>query len=132
MVHSYLEQTGIARVLDVTVAASHRPKLELYEASVAIHSQDYVRRMGKKPSDDDKNKDWSPALRVQLGVVKLPNLWYYGVEGGYKFRGVVEGAYWTRDGGYVSVGLGINSTEVLSAFPYAYDAVQLTMSLAGM
>lgn len=125
-VTAYFEQTGIGKVLDITLAAQHQSKFEPYEMTVAFHNPGY----GKRPEKSDTRDDFKSGVRLTAGTVKLPNLWFYGVEGGYKVRAALEATI-QAEGQYITFGLGVNSPSILAAFPYAYNAVQLTMSLNG-
>ncbi len=106
-----VEQTDIMGVVDVILRATIEPKPDLFEASLGYHKRWLADQFG---------------VFIRAGVVKLPNLWFYGVAGGYKPRfeaGAAIGK--TLPGRHVvEVAVGINDAEVLSVFPYAYNAVQ--------
>lgn len=106
-----LEETEIAGFIDATLRMTVEPKVDLYEATLGAHSSGVGGHLD---------------LFARAGVVKLPNLWFYGVEGGYKPR--IEGGVGfgrTLPGRHViETAIGVNDAEVLSVFPYAYNAVQ--------
>lgn len=115
-------QQGIGRHLTVTAALALRPQAELYEASVALDLF--------PESDREIETVWNPAevsgptARLLVGVIELPDLWYYGREGGRRLRFAGEvgaGPYFVR--------LGMNDVQLLTAFPYAYDAFQVQISI---
>ena len=96
-------------MVDVIYRATMEPKPDLYEASLGLRSGG---QMG--------------GGYIRGGVVKLPDLWYHGVSGGYKPRfeaGMAFGP--TLPGRHVfEMGVGVNDAELLSVFPYAYNAIQ--------
>ena len=59
-VTSYLEQTGIGDLVDVTLAAQYQPKFEPYEMTLAVHTPGY----GKRPEKLDKNVYGKGGIRV--------------------------------------------------------------------
>ena len=112
---AHLEQRRLGP-FSVSIAGAYQPKPDLYEASVGYRSGNFG---------------------VVGGVVKLPSLWYYGIEGGMRARGsldfVLPGTP-DKNGFAAPLGkasLSINDPAFLAAFPYAYDAVTIAASFAG-
>ena len=61
-------------------------------------------------------------IRFEVGVVKLPDQTYYGVQGGPRFHAAIDLiGVWI--GGKFSIRF--NDADVLANFPYAYNALHL-------
>jgi hypothetical protein len=115
----HLDQTRLAGFLDFSLAAALQPKPDLYEASLGFRSGNF---------------------RAVAGVVKLPSLWYYGIDGGLKPRvsidfeiptGPVTTDPSTPEVPRPRLSLAINNPTFLAAFPYAYNAVTFEGVFAG-
>lgn len=112
---AHLEQRRLGP-FSFSIAGAYQPKPDLYEASVGYRSG-YFGVVG--------------------GVVKLPSLWYYGIDGGMKPRGSIDFVMPGKPdkNGYAAplgkASLSINDPAFLAAFPYAYDAVTFAASFAG-
>lgn len=133
-VTQHLEQTGIADKIDVTIVTTTAPQPNLYEATLGFHTDGYrsvkslMNQIENEPADPKNNNG---GFAVSAGVVRLPDLWYYGVEGGYRFKAAVKYTRMIEGSGVMSFGVAVNDTEVLSVFPYAYNAPQFSALLAG-
>lgn len=127
---AHLEQTAIAQHLDVHFTYAAKPTPSIYEAALGYRVGD---ELPNKSSDAD-GEPKEQFFRLLVGFVKLPDLWFYGVQGGIKPRVSIQTSGiipWAPGAGYVPLvlALGINDPELLAAFPYAYNAVQATMRL---
>ena len=114
----HFEQTDIARYVDARVAYTATPVAELHQASVSVHTEDFSVNRGPRVQRGDQGDKKIPfEASLTAGVVSLPNLWYYGVEGGRRLSLTAEMAY-----GPARASIRRNDPEVLSTFPVAYDA----------
>ncbi len=121
----HLEQYAVFRHLDMSVALATSPRTFLQEASLGF-------RYGNPMSTDmamAKIRDGADAsemngVRALVGVVKVPSLWYYGLEGGYRVHVSVEASLAANSDGkdFFHIRLGVNTPEVLSVYPYASNA----------
>jgi hypothetical protein len=129
-VTQHLEQRGIGDLFDLTVVSTTAPKPNLYEATIGFHTPGYLSpksaaaaiAAGANVGDAAKS-----GLAISAGVVRLPDLWFYGVKGGYRFKASATYMITT----FANVGLAFNDTDILSVFPYAYNAPQISGMLAG-
>ncbi len=131
-VTQHFEQTGIAEMVDVFVAYSTSPKPMLYEATLGLHTVGYrsPKSLIATASRKVEERPDSYGVNVSVGVIQLPDLWYYGVQGGYRFKASVSVA--ASSGGVVfATGLSVNDADILSVFPYAYNAPQFFFLVAG-
>lgn len=139
-VTEHLEQSGIGQVFDVTVVGTTAPSPGLYEASLTVHTPGYLSAksilatlaagVGER-RDSSKPGEGKMGYAVSAGVVRLPDLWFYGVEGGYRFKFGLNANYYSEGDGVISLGIAMNDTEILSVFPYAYNAPQFSALIAG-
>lgn len=121
----HLDQYGLFERVDFSAALATEPDTFLQEASVGV-------RFGNPmPTDVAMAKiarggDASgfSGVRAVVGVVRVPSVWYYGVEGGYRVRGSVEASLAASSSGrdFFSIRMGFNSPETLSLYPYANNA----------
>ncbi len=118
---AHLEQLNIGRIVDVYLAGAWKPSPQLWEARLGLHSKDY--HQGRKASDAGTPGQTQAGFLVQAGVVQLPDMYYYGVEGGLRGTGRLEYTFGVPvDGGtslYGQMRLLWNDPEVLALYPYA-------------
>ncbi len=121
----HLDEYGLLKLIDFSAAVATEPSLFVQEASIGV-------RLGNPlPSDIamakiERGEDASgfTGLRAVVGVVQVPSVWYYGIEGGYRLRASVEASMAASSTGsdFFSIRLGFNSPETLSLYPYAQNA----------
>jgi hypothetical protein len=115
----------IGKMLDVGAAVTLQPVTDLHEAHLTVHTPGFHGEYDSetKRSRLKKNQD---AFGLTAGIVKLPNLYFYGVEGGTRltFSAQMKG----RHGKLI---LRMNDPEILSVFPFAYNAVNFYFQLGG-
>lgn len=110
---------------DVRVAYAVAPQPLLHEAQIAVHS---------RPGTLEDAATGGVDFLLRGGVVQLPDLWYYGVEGGYRptFRaevGIVVGD--DAAAGSIRYLVMMNDPEQLLLFPYAYNALTMGLTFDG-
>ena len=137
---AHVEQLNIGKLIDVTTAYAWEPSPMLHEARAAIHTAGY-RPAPSKPKDLDKEQYAVEQFGViaTAGIVRMPPLWYYGLDGGYRLSLRVDlvGTQWDqndKDFQFTSrllMGVRYNEPEVLSGFPYARNAWDLYISFQG-
>jgi hypothetical protein len=110
------EQKDIASLLDVAAAYAFAPSAFVQEGRLSLHTPDYNARPRKS------QQDILYSAGVSAGYVALPNLWYYGVEGGSKFSWSVELRMTYLQGSF-RMFVRQNDPEFLTAFPFAYGAI---------
>jgi len=119
----HVVQENLSQVFDVQAAVAVAPRPLLHEAQVGLHS---------KVDEDGKAKGVDYLVRG--GVVQLPDMWFYGVQGGLRptFRAEV-GLAISEDQGAASVRylVMMNDPEQLLLFPFAYNAVTMGATIDG-
>lgn len=115
-----IEHKDLASLVDLSAAYAFLPGAFLQEGRVSLHTPDYNAR----PLYDShkSQQDILYSAGVTAGYVSLPNLWYYGVEGGSKFSWTVE-LRMTYLQGIFRMFVRQNDPEFLTAFPFAYGAI---------
>jgi hypothetical protein len=110
---AHVEQVQIGGWLDLMVAMRVQPQKELAELRAGLRTGDFT---------------------LSGGVVNLPNLWMFGAEGGYRptFALRYHAQNDDQSGDYLGFDASVvmNDPELLTVFPYAYNAVSLKMSFA--
>jgi hypothetical protein len=103
---THLEQLNIGGMVDATLAVSLKPVF-VSEATLGLHTPGFNEATA------------SPfGFRVLLGAVELPPMTYFAQPGGRKL--MVTAEVKARTSFYLS--LRRNDADILSVFPYAYDA----------
>lgn len=108
---AHFEQTDIGKYFDIRLAYAFQPTPFIHEARVGLHGSN---TLGKDYSAFD-------LFRVSAGIVQLPSLPFYGVEGGRAFSFELSMVLQTEDGSF-QMGVQRNAPDLLVVFPYAYDA----------
>lgn len=117
----HIEQTDIARYIDVSAAYLLKPKPLLHEASVSIHTPKFRSfQVSKEPSQVDGPLH----AALSVGVVTMPDLLDFGVEGGRFFKITAEVA-----SGPFFATIGRNDARTLAMFPMAYNAFDVWFGL---
>ena len=110
-------QEDIGGYVDLDVAYAVSPEPLLHKALVAVHSRDFIENGG---------------VRVQGGMVTLPRMSWYGVEGG-RFPSVrIDGDFRLLDGDadmFINAGLLYNDAEQLALYPFAENAISARFSM---
>lgn len=101
----HLQSFELGGVVDLFAAYAITPKPFLHQA-VAVYRQPLMEGV---------------LLSAGAGVVQMPDLPWYGVEGGLKFTGFVGVGEVLR--------IGYNDVPTLDIFPFAQDATQISISL---
>jgi len=114
------EQKDLASYLDIVAAYALAPSPFVQEARVQLHTADFNAR--PKYDSRSSQQDILYSAGLSAGYVSLPNLWYYGVEGGSKFTWSVE-LRMTYLQGMFRMFIRQNDPEFLTAFPFAYGAI---------
>jgi hypothetical protein len=120
----HFAQERIAGLYEVRVAYAVRPQPLLHEAQVGIRSPNGS--LGSRGVD----------YLLRGGVVSLPDLWFYGVQGGMKPTlrgeiGVVVSDDGNPAGGSIRYLVMTNDPEQLLLFPYAYGAWTMGVTFDG-
>lgn len=118
---AHIEQTSIGKYLDIRFAYAIKPTPFVHEARIGIH--------GPQDPDDDPSNPLR-FLRANVGIVQLPALPFYGVEGGRAFSFDVGFQLKTKNSS-VEIGVERNAPGLLVVFPYAYDATSIFMRVSG-
>ena len=133
---AHLEQYGIGQHVDVMSALTYKPKTELREASLAVHTAGFMpseQAINLVKKEDGIIKTCNFGVRASAGVVKVPTLRYYGVEGGYLFRGAVDaggvGGCGHKPAINMWLSIGYNDAEILSVFPFVRNTTTILMAL---
>lgn len=118
---THWEQFGIGGLFDFSVAGAWEPRPFLHEASISYRignplPQDVV--MAKLADKKVSTLDEAFGMRLTVGVVHTPARWFYGVNGGYRFRAGWEASLPVGVGNF-SAHVGFNSPETLTLYPYA-------------
>ncbi len=121
----HVAQEDIGKVFDVQLAYTIRPTAQLQEAQIGLHAP--------KGEDDASAAE---AWLIRGGLVQLPDLWFYGVEGGIRptFRAEFGIAFEDEAGhptGTVRYLVMMNDPAQLVLFPYAYDALTMGVTANG-
>lgn len=106
----------------------HGGLVQLFEAQLGLHSKGYHEARKAQAEEEEEVGllgQARPGFQVRGGVVNLPSLYYYGVEGGIYGTARLEG---TSNFGvdtplYVQLRLMWNDPEMLALYPYAYNGV---------
>jgi len=117
----HIDQRSLGGILDVEAALAVLPSVIVHDAHVGLHTNGY--------------HDGKAGALIQGGIVELPDLFFYGVEGGRKpqFRAEVHGAGGEPGEkhaiGHVAVTM--NDADHLVLFPYAQGAVSVEFGFEG-
>ena len=117
---THFKQQNLGHHVDIEAAVATRPVRSLYDATLAIHSADYVEARGGGTLDTEAR------FMVKGGLVTLPAQATLGLEGGRYFTGRVEAGFGGQGDevdGTVGMALLINDPELLALYPYAVNAV---------
>ena len=121
---AHLGQADIGGTFDIDLAVAIRPTTTLHEGQVGVHSAGFYEGEGEGFS-------WL----VRGGVVQLPDLWFYGVQGGMRPTFRAEAGIAAGDGGSAAGAIRylvmMNDPEQLLLFPYAYNAVTMGVTASG-
>ncbi len=114
---AHIEQTSIGKYVDLRFAYAIKPTPFVHEARIGLHG-----------ALEEGDNDQSPLryFRANVGLVQLPALPFYGVEGGRALSFDVGFQLKTKGGG-VEIGVERNAPGLLVVFPYAYDATSIFM-----
>lgn len=127
---AHLEQFGIAKLFDVSIAGAWKPYPFLHEASIAYRignplPQDVVMAKAADQGVGTLEEAWG--IRFLAGVVRMPARWQYGVAGGYRFRAGVDVSLPVGVGNFTAR-MGFNSPETLTLYPYSVNAADVYLA----
>lgn len=108
---THLEQKNLLWFLDAAVAFGVSPTVLLHEARVTLHS----------PREPD-----SPELSLSIGAVRLPALYMLAQQPGFRWAFRLEFSLPYKYNRALGLSFYRNEPEILTAFPYAYDAWAIT------
>jgi|GEM_PF-1600110 len=126
---AHLEQRNLGGRFDLLAAYAWKPRPQLFDAQAAIHSKGYHQARAANDAAEQSQGmtgQESTGWIIQGGVVNLPDLWYYGVQGGIHGSAHLEVTGTLAEGLYVQGRLLWNDPELLALYPFAYDAVWLS------
>ncbi|MCS6900843.1 MAG: hypothetical protein RMJ98_14730 [Myxococcales bacterium] len=111
---THLEQKNLLWFLDAAVALGVSPTVLLHEARVILHTP-------REPN--------SPEVSLSVGAVRLPALYMLAQQPGVRWAFRLEFSLPHRRTGSKLLSLSFyrNEPEILTAFPYAYDAWAITL-----
>jgi hypothetical protein len=101
----HAEQANLGQIFDVALAAGVYPAPLLHEARVGLHTTSFYSRK-------------EASIGISAGAVRLPALYMLAEPPGFRFAARVEARY----GEMARMAFSRNEPELLSSFPYAYDA----------
>jgi hypothetical protein len=115
-VSGHFAQTDIAGYFDVSIAYLTKPTPLLHELSFSVHTEGFQAKSLETTG--------TAGVALTLGMVTLPNLYDFGIEGGRRFRFGLEFA-----AGPFSLSLRCNDPQTLAMFPMAYNALDIWAGL---
>ncbi|MCS6901448.1 MAG: hypothetical protein RMJ98_17545, partial [Myxococcales bacterium] len=122
-----LDRYGAGDYVDVRLSYAIDPKPQLYEASLVLHTLDFL---PERYLLQQAGKDILGGARLTLGVINLPELYYYTVPGGMKPRAQIDAMVYLPDIGFrFYTTFGVNATETLSVLPFAQNALFMGITL---
>jgi hypothetical protein len=116
----HAEWANLGHRVDLSATMAIKPVSALYDASVAVHSFDFVR--GRSDEDTQEGLMWS----LKGGVVNLPGAASLGLEEGQYFTGRADvGGAGEFEGAKISAGgaLLLNDAELLALYPYSVNSI---------
>jgi len=125
-----LDRIGAGDFLDARVSYAIEPRPAFYEGSVVLHTRDFLPERYLLQSGRDAA---AMGARLTVGAINMPPLYYYGVPGGVKPRVQVD---WmgvvpmSRSSMRFYITLGINASDTLAVYPFAYNAFHMGISLS--
>lgn len=125
----HFEQTDIMQLVDIRLAYATKPTPVLHEARVGVHTPRY-NAIQARSGISEKGSNSPIGLSLTMGMVQFPDLFYYGVQGGKRFSFALEGGM-VSEGLVVKSFVRFNDPELLTPFPYAYNALNFGLSFSG-
>lgn len=107
----HAEQMNIGGFFDIKASLAVAPKVQIHEFLASVHSEGFNLVPGEDADDE-------LSFGASAGLVQLPPLYYFGVQGGAKISVAAD----VRYGKQFRMSLRRNEPDVLSLFPYAYDS----------
>ena len=117
----HMHQLSIAKNFDVLAALGFHSGVSLQELRAGWHTEGFHRVV---PTDPDEEARPEEGWGVQVGYVNVPDMYYYGLEGGAKVSLIIEGR---APAGRLKISR--NDPDLLAVFPFAYDAWSLSWEL---
>jgi hypothetical protein len=121
---AHLEQVGMFDYLAARVAYAVEPEPFIHELRVGLEQTSEQRL---KSAEQD---DWLAAVEAHAGIVQLPSLPYYAVDGGRRFSFDVS-LVLPLGPAVIRGGVQRNAPELLTVFPYAQDATSMRIEVSG-
>ncbi|MEZ4227567.1 MAG: hypothetical protein R3B89_00295 [Polyangiaceae bacterium] len=133
---AHLEQYGLLKLLNVSVAGAWAPEPFIHELTLSVGQGMPEDMMLENMREDGVDHDAESSffgMRAAVGMVRMPKLWYYGVEGGPLFRFSVDLMMGGQDPEHDSYNMffltiGMNTPETLALFPFAQNSGFMKMS----
>ncbi len=125
-------QDSIAGVLDLAAAYALAPTPQLFEGRIGLHSAGFhdIASGGASAAEPPSPDDITLGYLIQGGVVQLPDLWFYGVEGGARPQFRVEMSAGAPQYAF-HLTVMMNEPEVLALYPFAVRAAHYRVSMRG-
>lgn len=111
---AHLQQLSIAKRFDLLVAVDMSTGTGLQELRAGFHSPLFH---GSAPKDPDDEPEPEEGWGIEAGIVRVPSMYYYGMQGGTKLSLALEAR---APAGRIK--LSRNDPDLLAVFPFAYDA----------
>lgn len=122
---AHTQVLSIGGYVDVMAAYGVEPEPTLHELRAGAHTLGFHRSPGPAKKDE-RTDDFAVGCGVWGGVVQMPDMWYYGIEGALRAT-VDAGCKFTGSTGGSNIGEGRfgirrNHPDTFALFPYAVDA----------
>lgn len=128
----HLDRLGARDPFDLRASYAIAPTPQLYEISASLHTAGFLPEEYLLTSEAETSGGYE--ARLTAGAINLPDLYFYGVAGGWKPRVQLDlmaaGATGTSAGTMQRFFLtfGLNASDTLAVFPFAYNAFQVGIS----
>ncbi len=115
---AHVGQTDIGRYVDLLGAVAITPKPSLFQGLLSAHTADFRKRanQGLAELEDELG------VSATVGFVNLPNLYFYGLEGGVRPMFAAEIGLPAS----ATVSLRYNDPELLTQLPIVQDSLSIT------
>jgi len=116
---AHLQQLSVAKYFDFLAAFHVNRGFRPNELRVGYHSEGFHQATPGSKKDDSRKAE--EGFGVNAGIVNVPDMYYYGKEGGTKIAFALEARC-----RWASVRISRNDPELLAIFPFAYDSWNLS------
>lgn len=126
----HLDRIGARDPFDLRASYAIAPTPQLYEVSASLHTAGFLPEEYLLQSEVETKGGYE--ARLTAGAINLPDLYFYGVGGGWKPRVQLDLMAGGSTGGTSMqrffLTFGLNASDTLAVFPFAYNAFQLGIS----